>query len=144
MTPTDRGFVGAAEPDIDRLSAVHASLHGWLGRQTDHAEAIGAIATELTGHAMRWKGAHGPLLIRVTLLDDRARVEVLRPLDPRRCTGRMTTRCRLDVGAIDGVEHRDDPVIVQAELGQLRLQSLCRFSSHDEGHARAERAPTSA
>ncbi len=127
MLPTDRGFVGAAEPEIDRLAAVHAALREWLVRHTDHAEAIGATATELTAHAIRWEGAHGQLVVRVTLLEDRARVEVVRPLEARRCTGLMTTRCRSEVVELEGVARRDDPVVVQAELGQLRLQCLCRF-----------------
>jgi len=123
--PVAHGFVGAADPDIERLAAVHAALGAWLGRQTDQPEDVAAVATLLTGHAVRWEGAHGPLTIRVNRVGDTARVEVARALDNRRTVGPMTIRLHHEVGGLDGRYAQEEQVVVHADLGLLLLRCVC-------------------
>lgn len=127
--PVAHGFVGAADPDIERLAAVHAGLRAWLGRQSDQVEDVVAVATLLTRHAAGWEGAHGPITIRVNRVGETARIEVVRALDDGRQIGPMTIRLHHEFGALDGRYEQEEQVVVHADLGLLLLRSVCPLRS---------------
>jgi hypothetical protein len=119
----DRCFVSAAEPNVDRLAELHRSMADWLRTHVERPEDVLAVACQLTGHAIRWEGTHGPLTVRVNLLPIAAHLEVVRAIDHRRPIGPMVVRLQDHVGDLHGIRAMTEVCTITSRLGRLALRA---------------------